>query len=150
MRREPLNILLVDDSDADAQLIERALRERGLDHALMVVNDGQAALDYLNRSTDPGFPARDKADLILLDLNLPGMDGVQVLTAIKTDPCLRQIPVVVLTTSGLDEDVRRSYQAGASTFIRKPDEYPRYGELVTTLHAYWGLTAQFPPRGRLN
>ncbi len=140
------HILLVDDSPSDVLIIERALREEQLEHRLTVLQDGRAALDYLLRLKDPATPADLDPDLVLLDLNLPGLDGCQVLSAIKTDRDLRTIPVVVLTTSGRDEDVQQTYQAGANTFIRKPDEYPRYRELVATLHRYWQDTALRRPR----
>ncbi len=140
------HILLVDDSPSDALIIDRALREVGIDHRLTVLQDGRAALDYLLRLKEPESPAEHEPDLVLLDLNLPGLDGCQVLTAIKNDPELRSIPVVVLTTSDRDEDVRQTYAAGANTFIRKPDEYPHYLELVTILRQYWHETALRRPR----
>ncbi len=140
------HILLVDDSTSDALIIERALREEELDHRLTVLQDGRAALDYLLLLKDPETPAELEPDLVLLDLNLPGLDGCQVLATIKGDRDLRAIPVVVLTTSDREEDVHQTYQAGANTFIRKPDEYPRYRELVSTLRRYWHETALRRPR----
>ena len=140
------HILLVDDSPADALLIERALREGDIDHRLTTLQDGHAALDYLARLKDPATHSDHDPDLILLDLNLPGLDGCQVLTSIKNDPDLRMIPVVILTTSGRDEDVLLTYKAGANTFIRKPDEYPRYRDLVEILRQYWHQTATRRPR----
>ena len=85
--------------------------------------------------------ADHEPDLILLDLNLPGLDGCQVLTQIKSDPFLRMIPVVILTTSHREEDVLQTYLAGANTYIPKPAEYPSYCELVATLRHYWVDTA---------
>jgi CheY-like chemotaxis protein len=142
------HILVVDDSPADALIIGRALRECGVAHRLTVIRDGRQALDELIRLRDPGTPAEREPDLILLDLNLPGLDGFQVLTQIKADPYLRAIPVVVLTTSGREEDVVQTYQAGANTYIQKPAEYPRYRELVLSLKTYWLETALRPPRNR--
>ncbi len=95
---------------------------------------------------DDGAAPDREPDLILLDLNLPGMDGCQVLTRIKSDPFLRMIPVVILTTSDREEDILQTYQAGANTYISKPDEYPRYRELVATLEHYWVDTALKVPR----
>jgi CheY-like chemotaxis protein len=140
------HILLVDDSTSDALIIERALREEQLEHRLTVLQDGRAALDYLLRLKEPATPAELEPDLILLDLNLPGLDGCQVLATIKGDSELRAIPVVVLTTSDREEDVHQTYATGANTFIRKPDEYPRYRELVATLRLYWHDTALRRPR----
>ena len=144
--RPDFHIFLVDDSPADALIIGRALRESGLAHRLTVLRDGRRALDELVGLRDPGTPAEREPDLILLDLNLPGLDGLGVLAQLKADPHLRAIPVVVLTTSGRDEDVARAYQAGANTYIQKPAEYPRYRELVLSLKTYWLETALRPPR----
>lgn len=140
------HILLVDDSASDVLIIERALREEGIGHRLTVVQDGRAALDYLVRLKDPETPSDLDPDLVLLDLNLPGLDGCQVLAAIKNDRDLRSIPVVILTTSDRDEDVVQTYAAGANSFIRKPDEFPRYRELVAILRRYWHETALRRPR----
>jgi CheY-like chemotaxis protein len=142
------HILLIDDSPSDALIIERALREGDINYRLTVLQDGHAALDYFVRLKDPASPIELEPDLVLLDLNLPGLDGCQVLTAIKSDVDLRMIPVVILTTSGREEDVHETYLAGANTFIRKPDEYPRYRELVSTLRLYWSETAMRPTRKR--
>ena len=140
------HILLVEDSRTDAKIIERALLEGKIAHRLTVIPDGQQAIDYLVRLDAADAPADAAPDLILLDLNLPGLDGCQVLTRIKNDPALRAIPVVVLTTSHREEDVSQTYQAGANTYIPKPDEYPRYRELVATLYQYWHETALRAPR----
>ena len=87
--------------------------------------------------------------MILLDLNLPGIDGAQVLAQIKLDPRLRAIPVVVLTTSRREEDISEIYLAGANTFIQKPSEYPKYRDLVKILELYWEKTALLPSWGRM-
>jgi two-component system, chemotaxis family, response regulator Rcp1 len=144
--RSEFHILLIEDSRADAKIIERALREGAVSHRLTVIPDGKHALDYLFRLRDDAAATDREPDLILLDLNLPGMDGCQVLTRIKSDPFLRMIPVVVLTTSDREEDIFQTYQAGANTYISKPHEYPRYRELVATLEHYWVDTALKVPR----
>jgi two-component system, chemotaxis family, response regulator Rcp1 len=135
------HILLIEDSRADAKIIERALREGEIAHHLTVIPDGQHALEYLFGLRDEPAPSGREPDLILLDLNLPGINGCQVLTQIKSDPYLRIIPVIVLTTSQRDEDILQTYQAGANTYITKPAEFDRYCELVVTLHNYWVGTA---------
>ncbi len=135
------HILLVEDSRADAKIIERALRESDVMHRLTVIPDGQHALDYLFALRDEEVDADREPDLILLDLNLPGIDGCQVLSRIKNDPYLRMIPVVILTTSNREEDILQTYMAGANTYISKPAEYPSYRELVSTLRTYWVDTA---------
>jgi len=137
---------LIEDSRADAKIIERALREGGVAHRLTVIPDGRHALDYLFSMRDESVPTDRDPDLILLDLNLPGIDGCQVLTRIKSDPFLRMIPVVILTTSNREEDIVQTYQAGANTYISKPAEYPSYRELVATLRHYWVDTALKVPR----
>jgi len=140
------HILLIEDSRADAKIIERALREGGVSHRLTVIPDGRHALDYLFSMRDESVPTDREPDLILLDLNLPGLDGCQVLTRIKSDPLLRMIPVVILTTSNREEDILQTYQAGANTYIPKPAEYPSYRDLVATLRHYWVDTAVKVPR----
>jgi CheY-like chemotaxis protein len=136
-----LHIMLIEDSRADAKIIERALREGDVPHRLTLIPDGRQALDYLFGLLDePADPDREP-DLILLDLNLPGLDGHQVLSRIKADPRLRILPVVVLTTSCREEDVIQTYQAGANTYIPKPAEYERYREVVAALRTYWLDTA---------
>jgi CheY-like chemotaxis protein len=142
-------ILLVEDNPADIKITERALRDSGFPVELLVVRDGQEAVDYLLRQGNHAATAHwRKPDLILLDLNLPGIDGWQVLTTIKTHPYLRCLPVVILTTSRREEDVLQTYQAGANTYIQKPAEYPRYRDLVRTLRQYWQETAIGPPHHR--
>jgi two-component system, chemotaxis family, response regulator Rcp1 len=146
--RPEFHILLVEDSRADVKIIERALRDGNVEHRLTVIHDGRKALEYLLRLRHPDATDDLEPDLILLDLNLPGIDGCQVLTQIKNDPLLRIIPVVVLTTSRRDEDVLQTYQAGANTYIQKPSEYPHYRDLVLTLQRYWHETALGPRRSR--
>jgi chemotaxis family two-component system response regulator Rcp1 len=146
--RPEFHILLIEDSRTDAKIIERALRESKIEHRLTVFHDGRHALDYLCRLGDADESEALEPDLILLDLNLPGIDGCQVLTEIKGHPDLRSLPVVILTTSHREEDVLQTYQAGANTYIQKPAEYPRYRDLVRTLRLYWHETALRPPHNR--
>jgi len=144
--RSEFHILLIEDSRADAKIIERALREGDLLHRLTVIPDGKHALDYLFSLRDETIQTDREPDLILLDLNLPGLDGCQVLTRIKADPLLRMIPVVILTTSNREEDILQTYLAGANSYIPKPDEYASYQKLVATLRNYWVDTALKVPR----
>jgi chemotaxis family two-component system response regulator Rcp1 len=136
-----LHIMLIEDSPTDAKIIERALREGAVPHRLTVLPDGRQALDYLFGLLDETAEPDREPDLILLDLNLPGIDGHQVLSQIKADPQLRTFPVIVLTTSSREEDVIRTYQAGANTYIPKPSEYARYRDVVSALRTYWLDTA---------
>ena len=145
---QDFHILLVEDSPTDVKILERALREAGVKHRLTVIPDGSLALAHLAQIRDSDSFERDIPDLILLDLNLPGLDGAQVLAGIKTDVDLRSIPVVVLTTSRREDDVAKIYATGANTFIEKPAEYPRYCDLVATLELYWREVAVPPPKRR--
>ncbi|QDV37482.1 response regulator [Tautonia plasticadhaerens] len=140
------HILLVEDSPSDVLIIRRALAEAGFTHRLSILGDGASAMACLDRLADPSTPADQVPDLVLLDLNLPGPDGGQLLLRIKTDTVLRTIPVVVLTTSGRDEDVWRSYHSGANTFVQKPADFQNYRELALTLRRYWEQLATRPPR----
>ena len=114
----PAEILLVEDSPSDAAMTVHALREGGVSHRVHVVSDGEAALAFLYRRGR--YAAAPRADLILLDLNLPRTDGREVLTAIKTDRHLRGIPVIILTTSSTDTDILRAYELGANCYVSKP------------------------------
>jgi CheY-like chemotaxis protein len=142
-------ILLVEDNPADVKITERALRESAVPVELIVVRDGQEAVDYLLRqgahAPTPGAPARWRGpDLILLDLNLPGMNGREVLQRIRATPALRTVPVVVLTTSRRQEDVEDMYAAGANTYIEKPQDFPRFVQVLQNIQRYWLDTAILP------
>jgi CheY-like chemotaxis protein len=139
-------ILLVEDNPADIKITQRALRESELSVELVVVRDGQQAVDYLLRQ---GIFAHDESwhvpELILLDLNLPRLTGREVLERIRSTPMLRSVPVVVLTTSHRREDVQEVYAAGANTYIEKPQDFRRFVEVLRTIHRYWLDTAILPP-----
>ncbi len=139
-------ILLVEDNPADVKITQRAIRESALPVELLVVRDGQEAVDYLLRQ---GSHAQDDGwrspDLILLDLNLPRLNGRQVLERIRATPALRAVPVIVLTTSNRLEDVREMYAAGANTYIVKPPDFARFVQVLQTIQHYWLDTALLPP-----
>ncbi|MGL4554221.1 MAG: response regulator [Gemmataceae bacterium] len=139
-------ILVVEDNPADVIILNRALRESGLAVELVVVRDGQEAVDYLLGQGTQTHPAR-VPDLILLDINLPRMNGREVLQRIRAAPALGPVPVVVLTTSSRQEDIEQMYRAGANTYIQKPQEFGRFVEVLETIHRYWLGTALLPPRG---
>ncbi|GAC1473674.1 MAG: response regulator [Isosphaeraceae bacterium] len=142
------HVLLIEDSQADVKIIERALTDGKIPYRLTVLQDGQHALGYLVQLGDEVVPLDQKPDLVLLHLNPPGIDGYRILTRIKNHSLLRTVPVVVLTTSGREEDISRTYQAEASGFIQKPAEYPRDRDLVKTLQNYWHESAVGPPPDR--
>jgi chemotaxis family two-component system response regulator Rcp1 len=138
-------ILLVEDNAADVKITQRALRDTQFPGELLVVRDGQEALDYLLRLG----PHADNAswrrpDLVLLDINLPRLNGLQVLERLRSSPILRTVPVVVLTTSRRAEDVQATYAAGANTYIEKPRDFNRFVEVLQTIQRYWLDTALLP------
>ena len=147
MKNEPrsMAILLADDDDEDRMLACDALAESRLSNPIRCVADGEELMDYLNRRgkwTDPADSPRP--GLILLDLNMPKKDGREALREIKADPHLRQIPVVVLTTSQADEDIMRSYDSGASSFISKPVSFNSLVELMKGMGRYWFELVELP------
>jgi CheY-like chemotaxis protein len=137
--------LLVEDNPADIIITQRAIRESGLEVHLMVVRDGQEAIDLL-LSEPPRDHSPPRPDLILLDLNLPRMTGREVLERIRQHNRMWPIPVVVLTTSSRLEDIDTMYRAGANTYIQKPTDFDRFVDVLRTIHHYWLETALLPPR----
>jgi CheY-like chemotaxis protein len=136
--RDSTDILIVEDSPEDLEATVRVLRKSGLKNAIYHCRSGDEALDYLyrrdryaERETSP------RPGIILLDLNMPGTDGREVLETIKTDQQLRRIPVVVLTTSGDERDVEMSYALGANSYIQKPVDLEGFVRAVTMLKGYW-------------
>jgi CheY-like chemotaxis protein len=139
-----IDILLVEDSDTDAELTREVLREAKVRSNLQVVRDGDAALAFL-RGRQP-YNTNPRPDLVLLDLNLPGKDGREVLAEIKSDEDLKQIPVVVLSASPADEDVASSYANQANAYIRKPTDLDEFVECVRLLEAFWLSVVRLPPK----
>lgn len=147
MRRDAtdsITILMADDDADDRMLAEDAMKENRLGNSFRCVEDGQELMDYLKRSGRYATQDAPRPGLILLDLNMPRKDGRQALQEIKSDPELRQIPVVVLTTSKTEEDVLRSYDLGANSFITKPVTFDRLVEIVRTLGTYWFQIVELP------
>jgi CheY-like chemotaxis protein len=142
LREMPLRILVVDDDDADALMIEEALLESDLPATVNRVSDGREALDYLRRTG--AHPDAVRPDLILLDLNMPRMDGRQTLAEVKADPALKAIPVVVLTTSGAVPDVLASYQYRANAYVTKPLNLDDFEAAVRRIKSFYGETARLP------
>jgi two-component system response regulator len=139
-------ILLVEDNPADVKITQRALRESAFPVELLVVRDGEEAVDYLLRQGT--YAERDNwrsPALILLDLNLPRLTGREVLQRIRVTPALRTVPVVVLTTSRRLEDIQQMYEAGANTYIEKPQDFTRFVQILQTIQHYWLDAALLPP-----
>ncbi len=135
MRNRDATILLVEDNEGDIRLTREALHEGAVKHRLLVANDGLEALAILRESGT--HPDRPRPDLILLDLNLPKMNGHELLAEIKRDPVLRPIPVLVLTTSRAEEDIQRAYDLQASCYIPKPVDFDEFVSVVRTIAALW-------------
>ncbi|MGH2522388.1 MAG: response regulator [Anaerolineales bacterium] len=142
----PIEILLVEDNPNDLELTLHALKKNHLGNHIEVVRDGAEALDYLFCSG--AYAQRDPSrnpKVVLLDLKLPKVDGLEVLRQIKNDPRTRQIPVVVLTSSREERDVVESYQLGVNSYIVKPVDFAQFTEAVRQLGFYWLLLNQPPP-----
>jgi len=137
-----IQVLLIEDSPSDARLTQEAFRDGKIANTLTVVSDGFEALAYLQRRGKHAAAARP--DLILLDLNLPKMDGRELLRRIKTDDRLKTIPVVVLTTSEADQDVVKAYEYHANCYIRKPVDLTRFLEIVTMIEDFWLTVVKLP------
>lgn len=143
----PITILICDDDEDDRILTQQALEQAHISNALRFVADGDQLLDYLyQRGEFSGETGRaPRPGLILLDLNMPGLDGREALKVIKTDTTLRDIPVVVLTASRLDQDIIRSYQLGVNSFITKPVTFTGLVEAMNILGRYWLEIVELPP-----
>ena len=141
---DSITILMADDDGDDRMLAEDAMRESRLGNVFRCVEDGQELMDYLTRSGKYAHAEAPRPGLILLDLNMPKKDGRQALREIKSNPDLRRIPVVILTTSKTDEDVLRSYDLGANSFITKPVTFDRLVEIVRALGTYWFQIVELP------
>lgn len=145
MTNDPKPILVVEDNPDDAELTVRALKKSNIANELVLVRNGAEALDYLYAGGD--FAGRDKSMLpqvVLLDLNLPKVDGLQVLRRIRSEPVTKALPVVVLTSSDERRDVIESYELGVNSYVRKPLRFAEFSEAVRQLGLYWALINRTP------
>ncbi len=140
----PIEVLLVEDDPGDVLMTQEAFEEHKVRNNLAVVNDGSEAIAYMRREGQ--YADAPRPDLVLLDLNLPRRDGREVLAEIKNDPDLRQIPVVVLTTSQADEDIVRSYQLHANAYVTKPVDFERFIAVVRQIDDFFVTVVKLPPR----
>jgi two-component system response regulator len=139
-------ILLVEDNPADVKLTERALIKSKVANILVVAHDGQEALDYLfSQGQYAGRDLREMPALILLDLKLPKVDGLEVLHQIRANEHTRYLPVVILTSSREQQDVVNSYHLGANSYIRKPVDFDQFVEAAKQLGVYWLVLNEPPP-----
>jgi CheY-like chemotaxis protein len=139
-----IQVLLVEDDPGDVLMTQEAFADNHASNVLHVVSDGVSAMDFLHKRGE--YAQAPTPDLILLDLNLPRMDGREVLAAVKGDPVLRQIPIVVLTTSDAETDVRRSYELHANAFVTKPVEFNRFVEVVRQIDEFFVGVVRLPRR----
>ncbi len=139
---DPIRILLVEDNQGDVILIKKAFSDAKISNKLAVCRDGQEGLEYLRK--EGVFQDAQKPDLILLDINMPRMNGLELLEIIKKDPVLGVIPVVILTTSESEEDILKSYQLHVSSYIRKPVEFVEFLEAVQHIQEYWFSIVRYP------
>jgi chemotaxis family two-component system response regulator Rcp1 len=144
IHNRPLDILLIEDSPGDVRLTQEAFRNAGTSIHLHVAPDGVAAMTFLKRQG----PHRDapRPDFILLDLNLPKMDGREVLSHIKEDADLKTIPTIILTTSDAEADILTSYQLHANCYLNKPVQLDAFEAVVKTVNDFWLTMAKLPPR----
>ena len=139
---QPIEILLVEDNPADVRLTQEGLKEAKVTNRLHAVMDGKAALDFLHRRG--AHRDAPRPDVILLDLNLPGIDGHAVLKQVKDDAALRTIPIVVLTSSEAESDVVRSYEEHANCFISKPIDFDGFLRVIHAVEDFWFTVVKLP------
>jgi len=144
MKGRPVDILLVEDDPAHAEIVRRNFESFRIANRLIHVADGRAALDYLQRPDPREDSEGPLPNLILLDLRLPKIDGLEVLRVLKGSPGLREIPVVVLTTSASDKDIAQAYDLGANSYLVKPVGFKPFCEMMTTLGYYWLAWNRYP------
>ncbi|MBF0536675.1 MAG: response regulator [Nitrospirae bacterium] len=142
MRDRPYTILLVEDDEDDYLLFSEAIAETSITHRVIWVRDGEAVMKQISEHPRP--------DLIILDLNMPAMDGRDVLRQIKSDPLLLSIPIIVMTTSGADEDIEFCYSMGANSYIKKPDSFSKLLNTVKLIGAYWLNVVELPRERYVN
>jgi CheY-like chemotaxis protein len=140
---EEKHLLLVEDNPDDEALTLRALRRVNVGNEVVVARDGVEALEYLF-GTGPGSERRRMPQVVLLDIKLPKLDGLEVLRRLRADPRTKVLPVVMLTSSSEEEDRIRSYELGANSFVRKPVDFTQFAQAVAQLGLYWMLLNQAP------
>lgn len=144
-KSQELEIIIVEDNDADAELTLRALKKNNLSNHIIRLTDGQEVIDYLlNPDNDLAEMTYNNPKLILLDLKLPKMSGVEVLTILKSDQRTKKIPIVVLTSTTEETDIEECYRLGVNSYIVKPVEFDKFMESVQKLGLYWLLLNQYP------
>ena len=139
-----IEILLVEDSPGDIRLTQEALADAKIHNRMSVVNDGIQALEFLRNEGD--YADAPRPDLILMDLNMPRMDGRECLEQVKADEKLKSIPIVILTTSEADRDIARSYELQANCYVSKPVDLDQFIEVVAAIEQFWFSIVKLPAR----
>jgi two-component system response regulator len=138
----PIEILMIEDNPGDVRLTKEALKSNKISNNLHVCQDGEEGLDYLFQRN--GFETAVRPDLVLLDLNLPKVNGREILKSVKEDPTLRRIPIVVLTSSEAEEDIVKSYDLHANSYISKPVDFDQFITVVKTIEEFWLSVVKLP------
>ena len=141
-RGRPIEILLVEDNPADIRLTKEGFKEGKIANNLYAAMDGQTALDFLYRRGE--YKDAPRPDVVLLDLNLPGIGGHEILSQVKSDPDLRAIPIVIMTSSEAESDVIKSYQEHANCFISKPVDFEGFIRVVRSIEDFWFSVVRLP------
>jgi CheY-like chemotaxis protein len=140
-------ILMVEDNPSDIELTKRALRGKNILNNIIVAEDGQVALDYLfGKGMYSGRNIKQMPAVVLLDLKMPRVSGLEVLQQIRSDPRTKRLPVVILTSSQEEEDIIKSYDLGANSYIRKPVDFTHFADAIVQLGLYWLIINEPPPR----
>jgi two-component system, response regulator len=142
----PLNILFIEDDPAHAEITMRNFKKNRIANNVTHLSDGQQALDYLFHENEySDRESAPKPDLILMDLRLPKVDGLEVLQRIKSTDCLRKIPIVILTTSAAEKDISKAYDFNVNSYLVKPLDFKMFADLVETFGFYWVMWNKYPP-----
>ena len=144
---KPIEILLVEDNPGDVCLIQEALKETKVINNLHVIGDGEEALSFLNKKGK--YSEIESPDLILLDLNLPGKNGSEVLTEVKADEKLKHIPIVILTSSKADKDIIKSYKLHANCYITKPIDIAQFFNVIKSIENFWLTVVKLPSKNEI-
>lgn len=145
---KPWDIVLIEDNPGDIGLVEEAFTESGISYKLKSITNGREALEYLKKKNENGYV--NQPDLIILDLNLPVLGGLDVLKEVKSDEKLEQIPVVILTTSEAERDIFYSYKFKANSYITKPVDFDEFLDIVNNIKDYWLSIVKLPPKKYLS
>jgi two-component system, response regulator len=142
---EAVEILLVEDNPNDVELALHALKKNKVSNRIQVVRDGEEALDFIfGKDGSSGGPSEQRPKMILLDLKLPKVDGLEVLRRLKGDPTTRSIPVIILTSSREEQDIVKSYDLGVNSYIVKPVDFQQFNDAIRQLGLYWMVVNQAP------